>query len=134
MNKNTKTNCNKGFTSTDIIISIIAIMLFASLIVSLILNNALKNVKLYKEAEATLYLTETFEQIGMANYTTASEYSNQYDVCIPEEAASRGYIITINKPESLGEKDIIQKITADIEYSIGDKTYKQTMIRTKIKE
>lgn len=134
MNKNMKTNCNKGFTSTDIIISIIAIMLFSSLIVSLILNNALKNVKLYKEAEATIYLTETFEQIGMANYTTVSEYSNQYDGCIPQEAASRGYIITINKPESLGEKDIIQKITADIEYSIGDKTYKQTMIRTKIKE
>ena len=119
---------SKGFVGTDIIISIIAIVLFSSLILALILNNSSKSVKLYKDAQATLYLTETLEKIGI------SVYSENYENCKPQEAIEKGYTITIDEPKKIGENDIIQKISVDIKYKIGNKTYKQTMTRTKIKE
>ena len=125
---------SKGFVGTDIIISIIAIVLFSSLILALILNNSSKSVKLYKDAQATIYLTETLENIGNATYVKTIDYEDEYDLCKPTDATDKKYKITINKPETLGENDIIQKISVDIEYNIGDKTYKQTMTRTKIKE
>jgi type II secretory pathway pseudopilin PulG len=130
-----KAKNNKGFIGIDIIISIIAIVLFSSLILALILNNSLKNVKLAKEAQATIYLTQTLENIGISKYINVSEYNSNknYNNCIPSDLKN-GYKITIDIPEKIGEKDIIQKITAHIEYSIGNKKYKQTMLRTKIKE
>ena len=131
-----KAKNNKGFIGIDIIISIIAIVLFSSLILALILNNSLKNVKLAKEAQATIYLTQTLENIGINEYINVSEYDNDnknYNNCIPNDLKN-GYKITIDEPKKISEKDIIQKITAHIEYSIGNKTYKQTMLRTKIKE
>ena len=129
-----KVKNSKGFVGTDIIISMIVIVLFSSLILALILNNSSKNIKLYKDAQATLYLTETLENIGNAAYIKVADYENEYDLCRPAEATNKKYRITINKPETLGENDIIQKISVDIEYNIGDKTYKQTMERTKVKE
>lgn len=142
-----KNKSSKGFIGTDVIISIIAIMIFSSIILALILNNSLENIKLYKQAQATIFLTETLENIGDYDYIKVADYSNEYNTekltesieknynkCKPIEAANKNYNITINKPELLGKNDIIQKITVDIEYTIGDKTYKQTMQRTKIKE
>lgn len=126
--------CNKAFVGTDVVISIITIVLFSSIIVAMILNNSLENIKLYKQAQATIYLTETLENIGDAGYIKTYDYKNEYDACKPKEAIDKKYSITINKPETLGENDIIQKISVDIEYIIGDKTYKQTIQRTKVKE
>ena len=105
-----KAKNNKGFVGTDIIISIIAIVLFSSLILALILNNSLKNVKLAKEAQATIYLTQTLENIGISEYINVSDYdSNEnYNNCIPSDLKS-GYNITIDNPEIIGKKDIYLK-------------------------
>lgn len=128
---------NNGFVGIDMTLSIIAIMIFSGLIVSLMYNNTLQNLKTRREALATIYLTETLENIGIAEYSQITEENiNTY---IPEEAEENGYNIEItftedkNLSTNQGE-DIIKKITATISYKVVDKDYKLSMERTKIKE
>ena len=59
---------NKGFTQTDIVISIIAVMLFTTIILSVMINVKNSNAKLKAKSIANIYMTEILENIGIAQY------------------------------------------------------------------
>lgn len=122
---------SNGFVATDMVIAIIAIFVFSGLIISLMHNNALENLKAKREALATIYLTETFENIGIATYEEVTE-DNKTNF-IPSDLADQNYSMDITITEDENEK-ITKKINATISYNIGEKEYMYSMERTKIKE
>lgn len=120
-----------GFVGVDMAITIIAIVTFSTLIISLMYNNFLENAKLKKEALAIVYITETFENVGMAQFDEVTQES--IDNLLPEDAKK---YYTVNSSVNLLENDeqIIKKISVTLSYDVGNKTYNVTMDRLKAKE
>ena len=118
------------------VIAIFAIITFSALIISLMYNNFLENMKIKKEALATIYLTETLENIGIESY----DYINieNKENLISTNAIENGYDIQLTISNLYGndasKENIIKKVVATISYKIGDKNYQYSMERTKIKE
>ena len=85
---------NKGFVTLDVIISIMAIMIFSVLIFSMMTNNFLENLKVRKETLSTIYITEIFESIGIATYDeiTQENISN----LIPDGIDQNNYNVDLN--------------------------------------
>ena len=127
---------NNGFVGIDMVIAIFAIITFSALIISLMYNNFLENMKIKKEALATIYLTETLENIGIESY----DYINieNKENLISTNAIENGYDIQLTISNLYGndasKENIIKKVVATISYKIGDKNYQYSMERTKIKE
>ena len=120
-----------GFVGVDMAITIIAIVTFSTLIISLMYNNFLENAKIKKEALAMVYITETFENVGMAQFDEVTQES--IDNLLPEDAKK---YYTVNSSVNLLENDeqIIKKISVTLSYDVGNKTYNVTMDRLKAKE
>lgn len=120
-----------GFVGVDMAITIIAIVTFSTLIISLMYNNFLENAKLKKEALAIVYITETFENVGMTQFDEITQES--IDNLLPEDAKE---YYTVNSSVNLLENDeqIIKKISVTLTYDVGNKTYNVTMDRLKAKE
>lgn len=120
-----------GFVGVDMAITIIAIVTFSTLIISLMYNNFLENAKLKKEALAMVYITETFENIGMTQFDEVTQES--INNILPEDAKK---YYTVNSSVNLleNEEQIIKKISITLSYEVGNKTYNVTMDRLKAKE
>ena len=126
---------NNGLAGIDMIIATIAISIFSTLIVSMIYNNVLENVKLKKETMAMIYSTEIFENIAIESYDNVTqENSSNF---IPEKVL-KGYTVNLNISTDLDDvnynQNIIKKIVLTLSYEVGNKTYTCTMQRMKIKE
>lgn len=125
-----KINRESGFVGVDMILSILAVLIFSGLIISLMYNNAVENIKIKRQALAIIYLTETFENIGIANYEDVTQ-ENKANF-IPTEVADKNYEmdITINEDEN---EQITKKITATISYKLANKKYEYSIERIKMK-
>jgi len=128
---------NKGFVAIDTTIAVIAVIIFSILIISLIYNNSLENLKIKREALATIYLTETLENISIAAYEDVTQ--ENIESFIPSDLASNNYNMEINISSDLEltntkNEDIMKKVTATISYEFGNKTYSYSIQRNKIKE
>lgn len=123
----------KGLTGVDISIAVIAIMLFTGIILSLMYNVRLENIKIKAKTMANIYLTETMENIGIVSYEEVAE-SNQE--LLPEINNFFKETIEVTKisKEDLAEQDIVKKVKVKVSYTIGNKTYEETMQRLKVKE
>jgi len=131
---------NNGLTGIDMILAIMAIIIFSALIFSLMYNNALENLKIKKETLATIYLTETLEKVGIATYDQITqEYIDEGNL-IPNDmpATYKMEIQVITDDLSIldeqKENNIIKKVVATITYKVGNKDYKLSMERMKVKE
>ena len=127
---------NNALAGIDMIIAIITIMIFSTLILALMSNNAMQNMKTAKETLAMIYITEIFENIGIADYDSVLE-ENTNDF-IPQEALNT-YQIDMkieNDFEDIEdeEQNIVKKVYVTLTYEIGNKTYSCSMERLKIKE
>ena len=126
---------NNGIVGTDIVIAIIAAAIFSTLIISMIYNNVTQNVKLKKETLAMIYMTEFFENVGIANY----DYINTTNVSnlIPEEAKNL-FDIQVDVSDTFSgvpaDQYIMKKIQAVFKYEVGGNIYTCSMERLKIKE
>lgn len=134
-----KIKSNKGFVGVDAVIAIVAVVVFSGLIISLMYNNFLENVKIKREALASIYLTEIFENIAIADYKdieiTAEDTDNSNLQLIPSELQGQNFTVELLVQENdEAEEDITKKIIATISYELNDKTYEHTMERIKIKE
>lgn len=122
----------KGFVGVDMAVTIIAIVTFSTLIISLMYNNFWENLKLKKEALAMMYITETFENIGKANYDEVQQ--ENITNFLPNEAKEY-YTATAKVELNDNESEkIIKKVTLTLSYKVGNKTYNVTMERLKAKE
>ena len=129
MKKNFKTE--NGIITTDVVLSIIVIMMFSVLFISLMYNNAVENIRLKAQGIAIADLTETFENIAAADYEDVN--TNNIYSFIPENIASHGIAINLEVTQ-VGEEDILKKINATASYKISNKIYEVSMERMKIKE
>lgn len=123
----------KGFIAVDMTVAIMAIIIFSTIIISLMYNNALQNKKIKKEALAIIYITETFENVGIASFddVTAENITN----LVPIET-ERYYTVSTDVTE-LDQNEyekIIKKVSISLSYKVGNKTYDITMERLKAKE
>ena len=124
-----------GFVGIDMAVTLVAIMAFSGLIISLMYYNYLSNVKLKKNALSTIYLTEVFENVGIANYEDVTQ--ENVNNLIPSTLAKENYEIDIKVDNNLNlsqSNNIVKKITAVISYTINNKEYQYTMERLKVKE
>ena len=142
-----KTKKENGLAGIDMVIAIIAIMIFSTLIISMIHNNTIENVKLKKETLAMIYITEIFENIGIQSYDNlpigtysdigANEYDEKIESLIPDNAISN-YKIDMKIEENLDglvkNENILKKIELTLTYKVVNKSYTCYMERMKIKE
>lgn len=126
----------KALAGIDMVLAIMVIIIFSALILTLITNNALENLKTAKESETIIYLTEILENIGIEKYDNITE-ENIINNLIPEEVKVK-YQVEVNVQEEFSEisdKDkIIKKIDIKLIYEIADKKYECYMERLKVKE
>lgn len=128
---------NKGFVGIDMTVAIVAIIVFSGLIITLMYNNYLENIKIKKEALATIYLTQIFENIAIADYQDVTQAN--IDNFIPADLEENNYNVQLTITSNLElpdieNQDILKKVNAVISYQIANKQYQYTMERIKIKE
>lgn len=120
-----------GIAGVDIIIAIIAVMIFSTLILTLITNNAKESVKSAKETIAMIYMTEFFENISIAGYDEITQ--DNINKFIPE-GVEGNYQVQINVEDNIyGDEDIIKKIQLTLTYEINNRTYEYSMEKLKVR-
>jgi len=131
-----KLKSKKGLAGIDMVIAVIAVTIFSTLIVSLIYYNATENVKVTKETLAMIYITEIFENIGIADYKDVTQ--DNISSLIPEVVYNSGYDVEISVVnsdiENIEKQDNIKKVNIKLTYDVGNKTYTCSMERLKVKE
>lgn len=127
---------NKGLTGTDIVISIVAIIIFSSIILALLANVKVENLKVKSKLIANIYLIEILENIGIATYEEVSE--DNINNLIPkynDAFNAKLEISSIYKDDDKeNREDIIKEVTAKVTYKLGNKTYEEVAKRIKVKE
>lgn len=125
---------NKGFTGIDIVLSIIIVITFTSIIVSLMYSVKMENYRIKAMAISNIYLVETLENIGIANY---DEIKSDNTDLFPQEMSTefeKKIEVTSISDEDTSKEDIIKKVKVTIAYKIGNKNFEETAERLKAKE
>lgn len=125
---------NKGFTGIDIVLSIIIVITFTSIIVSLMYSVKMENYRIKAMAISNIYLVETLENIGIANY---DEIKSDNTDLFPKEMSTefeKKIEVTSISDEDTSKEDIIKKVKVTIAYKIGNKNFEETAERLKVKE
>lgn len=126
---------SKGFTQTDIMVAVVAIIFFTTLIVALMTNVKVQSTKLKGKLLANIYLTEALENIGILQYDDVTEenknliFPKMTDVFTPQLSISK-----LTDEDNTKDEDVIKKVEVKITYQIGNKTYEETAQRLKVKE
>lgn len=125
---------NKGFTGIDIVLSIIIVITFTSIIVSLMYSVKMENYRIKAMAISNIYLVETLENMGIANY---DEIKSDNTDLFPKEMSTefeKKIEVTSISDEDTSKEDIIKKVKVTIAYKIGNKNFEETAERLKAKE
>ena len=126
---------SKGFTQTDIVVAVVAIIFFTTLIVALMTNVKVQSTKLKGKLLANIYLTEALENVGILQYDYVTEenknliFPKMTDVFTPQLSISK-----LTDEDNTKDEDVIKKVEVKITYQIGNKTYEETAKRIKVKE
>ena len=126
---------SKGFTQTDIVVAVVAIIFFTTLIVALMTNVKVQSTKLKGKLLANIYLTETLENVGILQYDYVTEenknliFPKMTEVFTPQLSISK-----LTDEDNTKDEDVIKKVEVKITYQIGNKTYEETAKRLKVKE
>jgi len=126
---------NSGMVGVDMVIAIIAVMIFSTLIITMISNIIMQNVKLKKDTLAIIYLTEIFENVAIEPYGNITQ--NKINNLVPQ-AAKDNYTVTMKVTTNFSDisnyQNIMKKVEATLTYQLEGKTYSCYMQRMKIKE
>ena len=103
---------NNGIAGVDIAIAIVAVMIFSTLMLTLIINNSKETVKTAKETIAMIYMTEFFENISIAEYDEVTQENiNKF---IPE-GVEKNYEVQIDVEDNIGaNEDIIKRLNVSV--------------------
>lgn len=126
---------SKGFTQTDIVVAVVAIIFFTTLIVALMTNVKVQSAKLKGKLLANIYLTEALENVGILQYDYVTEENK--DLIFPKMTdvfTSQLSISKLTDEDNTKDEDVIKKVEVKITYKIGNKTYEETAQRLKVKE
>lgn len=123
-----------GLAAVDICIALIAIIIFSSIILSLMYNVKLENLKIKAKVKSNIYLTEILENIGIAKYDdVTSENLNLFPDDMSDAYAAKIEVSKLSDEDS-NKEDVIKKVKVIVSYEIGNKTYEESMERLKVKE
>ena len=122
---------NNGIAGVDIAIAIVAVMIFSTLMLTLIINNSKETVKTAKETIAMIYMTEFFENISIAEYDEVTQENiNKF---IPE-GVEKNYEVQIDVEDNIGaNEDIIKRVQLTLRYEIGNRKYECSMEKLKVR-
>lgn len=125
----------KGVVISDITISIVIIVLFASLISGLIFNVWFSNFRAQRDGMAVIYLSQQLESIAIDDYDNVTDQT----IKIAEDnnnSSTSGYTINqeiLEEKKNANEKRI-KRVKETISYNIGSKKYEKSLERFKIEE
>jgi len=136
-----------GLAGVDLVIAVIAIIAFSTVIVFLMYNNVMENIKLKRETLSMIYITQIFENVGIESYQNLpngnyedignNSYASSIQNLIPVDMVD-GYKVNLtitNQLENVeNNENIIKKIVVTLIYNINNKEYTCSMERMKIKE
>lgn len=127
-----------GLTGIDIVFAVIIIILFTSIILSLMYNIKLQNTKQVYELACNIFATQTLENIGISDYediieSDSDNNSNNLIPDLPSMFHEKIEVESINDIDS-SKDDIIKKVTVTITYNISGKTYQNVYCRLKEKD
>lgn len=120
---------NKGFSSADIVTSVIILMLFTGLVASLFYNYYISNSKITRNSVACLCIIDTIENIQKMSYEdinnesiTAKIQELYNNKTIPSQYQVTANIEKYNEIQGNEDKeDIIKILTVDVQYSLNNK-------------
>lgn len=120
---------NKGFTATDIIISVIIIVLFVSIITSSFYNYYISTQAKNRKTMATNTIIDVIENVEMMNYdeVTLDSVNDLIEKLTSDGTIPSGYAVSASLQNyneiagNEGKKDLIKILKVKVEYDISDK-------------
>lgn len=147
---------DNAIAGIDMVIAIIAIMIFSVLILSMITNNILENLKLKNESMAMIYMTEIFENVGIVafdneiyqnltpdyveitaeNILVSQEIIDKCKVEMSTEIIKKSDVesFTATFSDTVNDDGVLRKVNLRLTYEVAGKEYTCSMQRMKIKE
>lgn len=129
---------NKGITGSDIIISIIIIIIFTGLIGNLMYSSHRMTLEIQKCAQADAYTTMIFEKIDEKSYDEVNssfidtlknngelQIDNQYETTLA---------VTPYTNYKINNSDIFKKVTLTINYKVEQENKTYQISKLKIRE
>ena len=140
-----KVKKENALVGIDMVITVVVVIIFSVIILTLITNNAMENVKTTKDTMAMIYITEIFEKIAIkpyddvvynnlnSDYTEITEENSLVSQEIIDKFKTEIAVIT-EFEELKNSEEICKKIKVKLTYEVADKKYERVMERLKIKE
>jgi Tfp pilus assembly protein PilE len=130
--KNLKNKLNRGFTTIDIAIGVVIIMVFTSIITTLFYNFYITTTSRNRNAMATNCLIDVIEQVKIMNYDEVNNDSvnTVIENLINDKSIPNGYTVTsdvtkYNSTQGNTDKiDVIKILKVTLKYSVGNKEEK----------
>lgn len=125
--KNKVLKQNKGFTTADVAISIVIIMIFVAMITTVFYNFYLSTSAKNRNAIATNCIIDVIENAKLLNYEDVNNESLQKLISDKTVNIPNGFTVTTsvqkyNEIEGNEDKeDVIKLLTVKVEYSVGNK-------------
>lgn len=120
---------NNGIILTDIIISIVVIIIFTGLISTLMYNSYVQAISIQKGANADAYATIILEKTDEKSF---DEVNNDFlDTIKNEIQVDSEYSMTIDVTE---ENINVKKVTVNVKYTVNNKPQNIQISKLKIKE
>jgi len=121
---------NRGFTTADVSISIIIVILFTFIIAGAYYNYYISNANIGRNSRALNYAIDVIETVEQMNYNDISNESVQTKVqdmynngTISQPYQVTTQIVKYNETDGNTDKeDLIKILTVQVEYAMGDKT------------
>lgn len=128
----TKIKQNKGFTSQDVVISIIIIVIFVSIITTLFYNFYISTSAKNRNAIALNCIIDVIEQAKMLNYDELDQtkIGELLETLTSNKTIPNGYEVNVelqkyNELEgNTDKKDLIKILKVKVQYLVGQKTEK----------
>ncbi len=131
-----KSRQERGVAGTDIIISVIIIVLFASIIIVGMYQAFVISAENQYAATAVSYIIQFLEYTDKADYdsVTVENLENIRDSSQIDSAFSIQFAIENYKDTHAGAKDIIKTVTVTVNYDVVGKTETIEISKLKVKE
>ena len=120
----------KGFTTADIIISLMIIVIFMSVIISGFYNYYIASTGVSRNSAALSYTINVIEAVEEMNYTdvTQENVNEKIQQLYSNKSISDAYEVSAiiqkynNTEGNIGKKDLVKILTVNVNYKVGDKT------------
>lgn len=128
----TKIKQNKGFTTQDVVISIIIIVIFVSIITTLFYNFYISTSAKNRNAIALNCIIDVIEQAKMLNYDELDQTKIEelLETLTSNKTIPNGYEVNVELQKyneiagNEDKKDLIKILKVKVQYLVGQKTEK----------